>query len=85
MANHRSALKKIRADKVKRIRNKYQLTTARTFEKKLRKTHTKAEAVGLLKKVSSLFDKLAKRNIIHRNKAANHKSRLAKLVNHLAA
>ena len=85
MANHRSALKKIRADKVKRLRNKYQLTTARTFEKKLRKTLTKVEAVELLKKVSSLFDKLAKRNTIHRNKAANHKSRLSKLVNNLAA
>ena len=85
MANHKSALKKIRADKVKRLRNKYQLTTARTFEKKLRKTSTKAEASELLKKCFSLFDKLAKRNVIHKNKAAGHKSRLAKFVNHLAA
>lgn len=84
MANHKSALKKIRADKVKRIRNRYQLTTARTFEKKLRKTQSKAEGIELLKKCFSLFDKLAKRNVIHRNKAAGHKSRLSKFVNHLA-
>jgi small subunit ribosomal protein S20 len=85
MANHKSALKKIRADKVKRLRNKYQLTTARTFEKKLRKCRDKSEALGLLKKCYSLFDKLAKRKIIHKNKAAGHKSRLSRYVNHLAA
>lgn len=84
MANHKSALKKIRADKVKRIRNKYQLTTARTFEKKLRKSHDKSEASELLKKCFSLFDKLAKRNVIHKNKASGHKSRLSKFVNHMA-
>ena len=85
MANHKSALKKIRADKVKRLRNKYQLTTARTFEKKLRKTNGRAEATELLKKCFSLFDKLAKRNIIHRNKAAGHTSKLSRFVNKLAA
>jgi ribosomal protein S20 len=41
--------------------------------------------MDLLKKCFSLFDKLAKRGIIHRNKAAGHKSRLSKFVNHLAA
>ncbi len=85
MANHKSALKKIRADKVKRLRNKYQLTTARTFEKKLRKAGGRAEAETLLKKCFSLFDKLAKRNIIHKNKAAGHKSKLSRFVNKLAA
>lgn len=84
MANHKSALKKIRADKVKRIRNKYQMTTTRTFEKRLRKTTSKDEAAELLKKCYSLLDKLAKRNVIHKNKAAGHKSRLSKFVNHLA-
>jgi small subunit ribosomal protein S20 len=84
MANHKSALKKIRADKVKRIRNKYQMTTARTFEKKLRKSDSKVEAAELLKKCFSLFDKLAKRNVIHKNKAAGHKSKLSKFVNHMA-
>lgn len=84
MANHKSALKKIRADKVKRLRNKYQLTTARTFEKKLRKSNNKSEAQELLKKCFSLFDKLAKRNVIHKNKASGHKSRLSKFVNHMA-
>ena len=85
MANHKSALKKIRADKVKRLRNKYQLTTARTFEKRLRKATGAAEATELLKKCFSLFDKLAKRNVIHKNKTAGHKSKLSRFVNKLAA
>lgn len=84
MANHKSALKKVRSDRAKRLRNKYQLTTARTFEKKLRKLTDKAEATNMLKTIYSLFDKLAKKNIIHKNKAANHKSHLTKMVAKMA-
>jgi small subunit ribosomal protein S20 len=84
MANHKNALKKVRADRVKRLRNRYQLTTTRTFEKRLRHTKDKTEAQELLKKVYSLLDKLAKKNIIHKNKAANHKSKLTKMVSALA-
>ncbi|MEN7547439.1 30S ribosomal protein S20 [Rapidithrix thailandica] len=80
MANHKSAKKRIRANEAKRLRNRYQLKTARTFIRKLRATHDKAEAEELYKKVSSMIDKLAKKNIIHKNKAANNKSKLAKFV-----
>lgn len=83
MAHHKSALKRIRSNEAKRLRNRYYLKTTRTFIKKLRQTTDKEEAEGLYKKVSSLLDKLAKRNIIHKNKAANNKSKLKKFVNNL--
>ena len=75
MANHKSALKRIRSDKAKYLRNRYQAKSTRTFIKKLRNTTDKAEAEELLQKVSGMIDKLAKKNIIHKNKAARHKSR----------
>ncbi len=84
MANHKSALKRIRANEAKRLRNKYQAKTTRTFIKKLTTTTNKAEAQELFKKVSSMIDRLAKKNIIHKNNAANKKSKLARLVNKLA-
>lgn len=83
MANHKSALKRIRANEAKRLRNRYQAKTARTFEKRLRNMTDKTEAQALLRKVSSMLDRLAKKNVIHKNKASNHKSKLAKLVNSL--
>jgi len=84
MANHKSAEKRIRANEVKRVRNRYQAKTTRTIIKRLRTTTVKTEAVALLKEVSSLIDKLAKKNIIHWKKASNQKSKLTKLVNKLA-
>ncbi|WP_162342079.1 30S ribosomal protein S20 [Cyclobacterium salsum] len=81
MANHKSALKRIRANEAKRLRNRYQAKTTRTFIKKLRNTEDKSEAQELLKQVTSMLDKLAKKNVIHRNNAANKKSKLTKLVN----
>jgi small subunit ribosomal protein S20 len=84
MANHKSALKRIRSNEAKRLRNRYQAKTTRTFIKKLRQTTEKEAAQELYRKVSSMLDKLAKKNIIHKNKAANNKSKLAKLVNALA-
>ncbi|MCE2708824.1 MAG: 30S ribosomal protein S20 [Bacteroidota bacterium] len=84
MANHKSALKRIRANDVKRLRNRYQAKTTRTFIKKLKATTDKIEAMELFKKVSSMLDKLAKKNVIHKNNASNKKSKLAKLVNALA-
>jgi small subunit ribosomal protein S20 len=84
MANHKSAQKKVRADEAKRLRNRYQLKTARTFIKKLKACTNKEEAAELYRKVSAMVDKLAKRNIIHKNNAANKKSKLAKFVNSLA-
>ena len=84
MANHKSAEKRIRANEAKRVRNRYQNKTTRTFIKRLRTATVKTEAEELLKQVSSMIDKLAKKNIIHWKKASNQKSKLAKLVNKLA-
>ena len=83
MANHQSAKKRIKSSEKKKLQNRYQLKSARTFVKKLRATETKEEAVELYKKVSSMIDKLAKNNVIHKNKDANNKSKLAKYVNSL--
>ncbi|MDE2393122.1 30S ribosomal protein S20 [Aquirufa sp. KTFRIE-69F] len=85
MANHKSALKRIRSNEAKRLRNRYQHKSTRTLIKKLRLTTDKSVVVELFKQVSSSLDKLAKKNIIHKNKAANQKSKLAKLVNKVAA
>ena len=82
MANHKSALKRIRSNEAKRLHNKYQHKTTRNAVRDLRNTTDKAEAEGRLVKVTSMLDKLAKNNIIHKNKAANLKSKLAK---HVAA
>ncbi|WP_309940437.1 30S ribosomal protein S20 [Aureibacter tunicatorum] len=83
MANHKSALKRIRSNGAKRLRNRYQSKTTRTFIKRLRHTTDKTEAQELLKKVTGMIDKLAKRNIIHKNNASNKKSKLTKYVNSL--
>ena len=83
MANHKSALKRIRSNEAKRLRNRYQHKTTRTFIKRLRSTSDKSEPQELLKTVIAMLDKLAKRNIIHKNKAANLKSKLTKLVSSL--
>ena len=77
MANHKSAIKRIRANEAKAERNRYQAKTTRTFIKKLKTTTDKTEALELFKKVSSMIDKLAKKNILHKNTASNKKSKLA--------
>ncbi len=78
MANHKSALKRIRSNEAKRLRNKYKHKTTRNAIKKLRDTSDKKQAQELFVDVTSMIDKLAKKNIIHANKAANLKSGLAK-------
>ena len=78
MANHKSSLKRIRSNETKRLRNKYQHKTTRNAIKKLRETENKKDAEKLYSGVVSMIDRLAKRNIIHDNKAANLKSGLAK-------
>lgn len=77
MANHKSALKRIRSNNAKRLRNRFVHKTTRTAIRKLRGTSDKTVAEKALPKVASMIDKLAKRNIIHANKAANLKSGLA--------
>jgi len=82
MANHKSALKRIRSNDKKRILNRYQHKTTRNAIKKLRNQEKKKDAEKMFPSVISLIDKLAKKNIIHANKASNLKSKLAK---HVAA
>jgi small subunit ribosomal protein S20 len=84
MANQKSAEKRIRANETKRVRNRYQMKTTRTSVKKLLGTTKKDEAEALLKEVSGMLDKLAKKNIIHWKKAANQKSKLTKRVKAIA-
>jgi len=84
MANHKSSEKRNRQDEVRKTNNKYTAKTARNALKILRSTTDKATAGELLPKVSSMLDKLAKKNIIHHNKAANLKSEITKQVNGLS-
>ncbi len=83
MANHKSAIKRIRSNNAKRLRNKYQHKTMRNAVRALRGSEDKKEAAEMLPKVSSLIDRLAKRRVIHKNKAANLKSSLTVHVNSL--
>jgi small subunit ribosomal protein S20 len=83
MANHKSAQKRIRTNDAKRLRNKYQHKTTRNAVRKLRSLTSKKEAEGLFPSVVAMLDKLAKRNIIHKNKAANLKSGLQLRINKL--
>jgi small subunit ribosomal protein S20 len=83
MANHKSAIKRIRSNNAKRLRNKYQHKTMRNAVRVLRATEDKKEAAAMLPKVSSLIDRLAKRRVIHKNKAGNLKSGLTVYVNSL--
>ena len=84
MANHKSAKKRIRQSEKKRIHNRYYARTTRNAVKALRHTTDKAAAIAMLPKVSAMLDKLAKINVIHKNKAANLKSGLAVYTNKLA-
>ena len=84
MANHKSALKRIRANVAKYERNRYHLKSTRTAIKKLRNSTDKAEATAMYPQVCSMVDNLAKRNIIHKNNAANKKSKLAKFIAKMA-
>ena len=76
MANHKSSLKRIRQTETRRLRNRYYAKTMRNAVRKLRATTDKAEAQAMYPAVQKMLDKLAKTNIIHKNKAANLKSKL---------
>tara|TARA_B100000886_G_scaffold189112_1_gene130060 strand:- start:1360 stop:1614 length:255 start_codon:yes stop_codon:yes gene_type:complete len=80
MANHQSTLKRIRSSNKKRILNRFQHKTTRNAIKKLKGIASKKEAKKLLPEVISLIDKLSKKNVIHKNKAGNLKSKLTKHV-----
>ena len=84
MANHKSALKRIRQTAKKAAHNRYYHKTARNAVRRLRSTTDASEAIEMLPRVASMLDKLAKRNIIHKKKASNLKSSLSKHVNGLS-
>ena len=84
MANHKSALKRIRQTESRRVDNKYYAKTARNAVKKLRSTSEKSEAQTLYPEVSAMLDKLANKNVIHKNKASNLKAKLAKYIDTLS-
>ena len=83
MANHKSALKRIRQTKTRNLKNRLQHKTTRNAIKTLKDTSNRKDAEKLLVDVTSLLDKLAKNNIIHKNKSSNLKSKLTKHVNSL--
>lgn len=85
MANHKSSIKRIRQTETRHLHNRYYVKVMRSAVKKLRNTTDKVEAAKQLKDVSSMLDKLAKKNIIHNNKAANIKGQLQRLVNTMEA
>lgn len=84
MANHKSAEKRIRSNEAKQMRNRYQAKTMRNALKALRASKDKKQATEMLPGLASMLDKLAKNNVIHKRKAANLKSSLAKMVNALS-
>ena len=83
MANHNSAKKRIRSNDTKRVLNRYQAKTTRNLLKDLRTSKDKAEATKLLPEVTAMLDRLAKKNVIHKNKAANLKSSIQKHIDSL--
>lgn len=84
MANHKSSKKRIRQTEKRRVHNKYYHKTTRNAVKAIRATTEKEAALALLPKVTAMLDKLAKKNIIHANKAANLKSSIQLHVNAIA-
>jgi small subunit ribosomal protein S20 len=83
MANHKSALKRIKRNESVKLRNKAQHKSTRNAIKKLKDLTSKKEAIKLLPSVLSMLDKLVKNNVIHANKSANLKSKLTKQVSSL--
>ncbi len=84
MANHKSSIKRIRQSNARRLHNRYYAKTARNAVRKFRALTDQNEAKEALPKLTSMLDRLAGKRIIHKNKAANLKSKLAKQVLKLA-
>ena len=84
MANHSATKKSVRRSTKRNERNRYQGKTTRNAIRDFKALDTKSAATEKISEISSKIDKLAKRGIIHKNKAANLKSKLAKKINALA-
>ncbi len=85
MANHKSSKKRIRQTETNRLHNRYYMVTLRNALRKMRSTTEKSEAEKQVTPLTSMLDKLANRDLIHKNKAANLKSKLSKFVKSLQA
>lgn len=85
MATHQSAIKRNRQAKKRTLKNRQERATLKTITKKVLAAPSQPEAKTLLNEVASTLDKMAGKGIIHRNKAANQKSRLSRFVNKLPA
>ena len=83
MANHKSSIKRIRQTEKRRLHNRYYAKTARNAVRKFRALTDAAQATEMLPKLASMLDRLAGKNIIHKNKAANIKSSVTLHVNNL--
>lgn len=83
MANHKSSIKRIRANEKKRLENRYYSKTMRNALRDIRTIEDKGEATQKLSAMTAMIDKLAKKGMIHKNKAANLKSGLMKKINAL--
>lgn len=83
MANHKSSLKRIRNSETKRLRNRYQAKTMRNALRAFFAITDKSEASKSLPGLASMLDRLAKKNVIHKNKASNLKSELSVHLNHM--
>ncbi len=84
MANHKSSIKRIRQTAKRRLHNRYYAKTARNAVRKFRALTDRAQATEMLPQLASMLDRLAGKNIIHKNKAANLKSKLARQIARLA-
>ena len=84
MANHKSSLKRIRQAEKRRLHNRYWAKTARNAVRKVRKMTDKAEAQAAYNKVSAMLQRLGRKNVISKNKAANLCSGLQHHINKLS-
>lgn len=84
MANHKATKKDMRQSAKRRERNRYYGKTTRNAIRDLKEITEKAAAGEKTPEVISMIDKLAKRGVIHKNKASNLKSKLTRRINKLA-
>ena len=85
MANHKSALKRIRSSNKRRLQNRYQHKTVRNAIRDFKKIENRVKAEEKFPEVVSMIDKLSKKNVIHSNKASNLKSQLSRYLDTLEA
>jgi len=83
MAHHKSAVKRIRTSNKQRLVNRQSRSKLHTLTKAVREADSKEKAEVALNRITPVIDKLAARGLIHKNKAANRKSRLTKFVSNL--